>query len=148
MDREVLRKRSQEPITFTVVQFAGNKEAAKHYEPGYGYYQESAVSGKVKLKIYVFRTNFEVLHYFYEKYKIWLAFSSRHWKKFVLLKYNGLSALCPRLVEVRSILWKIIIPTKKSWNEKGYTAVYRITYTRRPTYASPLTFQAHHWSTN
>lgn len=46
VDREVLRKRSQEPITFTVVQFAGNKEAAKHYEPGYGYYQESAVSGK------------------------------------------------------------------------------------------------------
>ena len=39
VDYKLMRDRSQEPITFTLVQFSGCDQLIKNYEPGYGYYE-------------------------------------------------------------------------------------------------------------
>ncbi|CBY22447.1 unnamed protein product [Oikopleura dioica] len=38
VDYKLMRDRSQEPITFTLVQFSGCDQLVKNYEPGFGYY--------------------------------------------------------------------------------------------------------------
>lgn len=49
VDRDVLKNRSQEPITFTIVQFSGCAQLTKYYEPGHGFYNSVDFGSKTKL---------------------------------------------------------------------------------------------------
>jgi len=49
VDSDIFKKRSQEPITYTVVQFSGNSQLTKYYQPGYGYLTTSEFGTDAKL---------------------------------------------------------------------------------------------------
>jgi len=51
VDRDVLKKRNQQPITFTIVQFSGCSQLTKYYEPGHGFYNLAEFGNKTKLTV-------------------------------------------------------------------------------------------------
>jgi len=59
VDRDVLKNRSQEPITFTVVQFSGCSQLTKYYEPGHGFYNITDYGSKTKLTTHERQTTFK-----------------------------------------------------------------------------------------
>lgn len=83
IDRDVLKKRHQQPITFTIVQFSGCSQLTKYYEPGHGFYGFQDFVGKTKLTKLERETTFKSINF---TNRLGMAGpGSYHWKSYSTL---------------------------------------------------------------
>jgi len=83
IDRDVLKKRHQQPITFTVIQFSGCSQLTKYYEPGFGFYNLTEIDSQAKLTAIEREAAFKSINFSTRLGKAGPA--SYHWKSYATL---------------------------------------------------------------